>query len=417
MLNENITRVKVTNVFRRNEAARESLIVNVGGANSSKTHSLCQLYIRRLYSKKNWRILVLRKTRPSLKMSVYKQFIDLLKEYGLYDEKNHNKSDMTYTVPGLNSYVCFTSMQDRERMKSTEWHEIWVEEANEFIREDLLFLKTRQYRGVMAKGEISQIRLSLNPVECWIHGLEGKKGVRIIHSTYKDNPFANQQSIETLEGLKDEDETYYKIYALGLWAAAKGLIYNPYIIEQEYPQEYDDEFYGLDFGFNAPSALIGIGLKDQKEAYLNELIYQTKLTNAELIELMKEKIPEDKREKPIYADSEDPNRIQEIADAGFNIIPAFKGPGSVREGIMFCKKFHFHSRADNVNLNKENTAYKWREDKNGNALDEPVKFMDHGQDGKRYAMFTHLKDQYGQSGVEVGVEIDQENSDEDDDKW
>jgi len=34
--------------------------------------------------------------------------------------------------------------------------------------------------------------------------------------------------------------------------------------------------------------------------------------------------------------------------------------------------------------------YKWKEDANGNQLDEPIKEFDHGMDGIRYALFTHF---------------------------
>ena len=66
---------------------------------------------------------------------------------------------------------------------------------------------------------------------------------------------------------------------------------------------------------------------------------------------------------------------------------------SVKDGIDFCKRKIFHTRAENVNLNKERQSYKWKEDKNGNILDEPVKFNNHAMDGKRYGVYTHCKGQ------------------------
>jgi phage terminase large subunit len=40
-------------------------------------------------------------------------------------------------------------------------------------------------------------------------------------------------------------------------------------------------------------------------------------------------------------------------------------------------------------------SYKWKEDKNGLILDEPVKFKDHLMDAMRYAIYTFGKDQLG----------------------
>ena len=126
-----------------------------------------------------------------------------------------------------------------------------------------------------------------------------------------------------------------------------------------------------------------------KDVYLDELIYQTKLTTPELIDLMKDLIPVRKREIPIYADSEDPNAIKQIYDAGFNIIGAQKGKGSVYEGIIFSKHYIWHSKKENINANKERTTYKWKVDRDGKLLDEPVKFRDHFMNCKRYGVYMH----------------------------
>jgi phage terminase large subunit len=36
-------------------------------------------------------------------------------------------------------------------------------------------------------------------------------------------------------------------------------------------------------------------------------------------------------------------------------------------------------------------SYKWKVDKDGKVLDEPVKFMDHAMDAIRYAVFTKFR--------------------------
>ena len=123
---------------------------------------------------------------------------------------------------------------------------------------------------------------------------------------------------------------------------------------------------------------------------MTEKIYQTHLTNQQLIDRLKEVIPEDCRSRNIYGDSAEPARIEEIGGAGFNIMPADK---SVNDVIDFCKRRVFHTRAENVNLNKERQSYKWKENRNGVVLDEPVKFNNHAMDAKRYGIYTHCKGQ------------------------
>ena len=380
--------VPVTRIFRETWKSRAKVIINEGGARSTKSISLCQYVIRKCREKANVKILVLRKTRVSLRLSTYRDFIGLLKEYNIYDETRHNKSDLIYTFE-TKSFVRFSGMDNISQVKSTGWNIVWLEEANEFTKDDYLFIKTR----LSEAGEDNKILMSYNPEICWIQELEEKEGIQFIFSSYKDNPFLEKNYVNMLESLKDEDITYYKIYTLGQRARAGNLIYEPYIMEHFFPN-VRNIWFGLDFGFNHPTALIEVGMQgwDSKDIYLTEQIYQSHLTTPELISLMKEKIPEDKRREPIYADSEDPKAIQEIYESGFNIMPAEKGPGSVRQGILFTKRFKFHTLQENVNLNKEAKRYKWKIDKDGNVLDEPVKFRDDCMNAKRYALFSHLKD-------------------------
>ena len=388
MLNGNERKVEVTNVFRRIEKAKEQTVVLPGGAGSSKSYSLTQFFIfRRLLVRRGYRLLVLRKTRKSNKLSAYKEFIDMLQRYGIYNEKCHNKSDLIYQF--LDNYVLFAGLDDREKIKSTQWHDIWIEESYEFSREDYLFLLPRLYRGALVKGVTPRIYMSFNPFDCWIFDLEGQPKVKFIWSNYKDNPFLNPEYIETLNELENQDQTYYNVYALGRRGVLKDLIYKPYIMETVWPEEFEDGFYGLDFGYNNPSALIEIAEKDA-EYWLTEKLYQTKLTNTMLIEKLKELIPEEKLGWPIYADNAEPARIEEISQAGFIVYPAEK---SVKDGIDLCKSKVFHTRVENENLNSERGRYKYKEDSKGNILDDPVKFHDHLMDAKRYGIYTHCRGQ------------------------
>lgn len=131
--------------------------------------------------------------------------------------------------------------------------------------------------------------------------------------------------------------------------------------------------------------MIKIGIKDNEYWIIDEL-YETKLTNADLIEKMKARGISGN--DYIYADSAEPNRIEELNRAGFMVFPAEK---SVKDGIDFVKRQKLYIYKHCQNTIREIQNYKWKEDKDGNVLDEPVKFMDHSLDAIRYAMYTHNK--------------------------
>lgn len=376
-------KVPYTKVFDKLIQAKQPIIVCVGGARSSKSYSIAQLFIKRMIEEKNKNFLILRKTRPSLKLSTYKLFMDLLQEYEIFDRKNLNMSDLVYKHN--TNYIVFTSIDDPEKIKSTEWNYIWLEEANEFTYDDFIVLKLR----LSGKTDtMNQMILSKNPVDegGWIHQrLEKEPDVALIKSTHKDNPFISDEYRKILYDLKDTDLTFYKIYTLGEYAQLSNLIYSNWDIIEEFPETFSEVIYGLDFGFNNPNALLEIGLKDD-EYYLRERLYQTHMTNQDLISQLKEIISS--QSDTLYADSAEPARIEEIGKAGFNILPANK---SVKDGVDFVKSHKLHIHKESVNLISELRTYKYKEDRNGIVLEDPVKFRDHLMDACRYGLYTHFK--------------------------
>jgi phage terminase large subunit len=395
-------KVEVSDVYVRNHNSTARFLVNKGGARSTKSWSIAQLLCQRFWNDKKRKILVTRKTGPALHLTAYKLVVDLLKEYGFYGSCVHDKSHNTITNNHNGSMFAFMSIDDPEKIKSTEWNYIWMEEATEFTWDDFVICQTR-LSGPTVPSKPNQIILSFNPTDehAWIEqrlvqspAFQGK--VELIHSTYRDNPFLSDEYIEILESLKDQDASAYQIFALGEYGVLTDVIYSPYTLLDTFPERFDETIFGLDFGFNNPTALVQVGVRDKLNHYLEQKLYQTHLTNQQLIDKLKEVIPADKRACPIYADCAEPARIEEIERAGFNIHPSDK---EVKVGIDFCKRFKYFTLASNVDLNKERTSYKWRQDKNGIVLDDPVKFNDHLMDAKRYAIYTHHKNNIHAPGL------------------
>lgn len=375
--------VAVTNIFDRNIRATAPIVVNVGGARSSKSYSILQLILRHFIGEEHKEILIARKTLPSLRLTAYKVFVDLLQDYGYYEKCTHNKSNLT--IKYKSNTIYFLSVDDPEKLKSAEFNYVFMEEANEFRYLDFMTIWMRMSAPTI-DTQPNRMYLALNPSEefSWINQkLIHWDNVQTIKSTYLDNPFLSKEYRKTLEDLKKTDPELYQIYALGEYATLSNIIYQNYTIDRVFPARFTDEYYGLDFGFNNPAALIHVGDYD-KDLYVNEIIYETHLTNPELIDLMAERGVSKK--SPIYADSAEPKSIEDIYKAGYNIHPASK---QVMDGIKTVKTKKLHIHHESVNIIKEIRTYKWRQDKNGDNLDEPVKFNDHCMDAERYAIHTH----------------------------
>ena len=370
-------RVGVTSVYERNREATATTVINVGGARSSKSYSIAQLLIEKLVNESHKNIGICRKTFPALRMSTYNLVIGLLRDYGIYNRDNHNKTEHTYQH-GTNT-IWFFSLDEPEKIKSTEFNYIWMEEGNEFTYEDYVVLKLR-LSGPVRLGERNQIFLSLNPVDGnnWIaKKLILETGVSVIHSTYKDNPFLDKVYVDILISLLDKDPNFHRIYALGEWGKLEHLIYPHYRVVKGMPQEFlAGPVYGLDFGYVNPTALVEVGLREGG-LYWDEKIYQTHLTNSDLIELLKG-LPR----RDIIADSAEPQRIEEIARAGFNIYPSAK---DIQMRIDFCRRQGLNITEWSTNIIREVQGYSRQVDRNGNVLETPVKFNDHAMDAGGYA--------------------------------
>jgi phage terminase large subunit len=379
---KNPAKIKVTNVFLRNAEATTRFVVNEGGTGSSKTYSIAQVFLKLMEEnkKKPTTFSVVRKTLPSLRATAMKDFLDILKSFGLYEESQHNKSDHIYKIG--QSEVAFFSTDDSQKMRGRKHDYVWCNEANELMKEDFVQLNIRTSR---------QMFIDYNPsdMDSWIYTLDPANTTHI-RSTYKDNPFLEASKIREIEAFQNTSEWHWKVYGLGERAISKQTIYTNWELCDRLPDS-GSVFYGLDFGFSHETALVRVKEHDG-HLYEQELIYEPGLTNTKLIERMKELLPLDAE---IHADCEDPNRIEEIANAGFRaIVPCVKGKDSVSFGIDLIQRRKVHILASSVNLIKEKKAYQWRTDRNGTIIEgQPVKAHDHLMDAERYACGGHFADQ------------------------
>lgn len=368
--------LKATPVFHKINQSQARILLNVGSSRSSKTYSLLQYLIIKAIQEPGY-YSVVRKTLPALKSSAYRDFLEILKENQIYNPARHNKSDLSYSIGQSN--IEFFSIDQWDKVKGRKRKDLFINEANELSYDDFVQLSLRT---------TGRIYIDLNPSHDQYHWIETKiktrNDVEIIHSTYKDNSFLDQITIHEIERLRNTDQNLWRIYGLGEMGILENLVYNHWQLVDELPD--GEKVMGLDFGYNDPTALTEVVFKDD-DIYVNELIYERRLTNQDLIRKMNEmNICENTL---IYADSEDPSRIRELQQSGFNVVGADKGKGSVRKGIDDIKARGFYVTKDSANLQKELRSYKWRE-KDGEPTEEPVKFNDHLADSCRYAVHSHL---------------------------
>ena len=376
-------KIEGTPLLEKTLEAQAKTVVHVGGSGSSKSYSMAQAIVTKLLSEQGKRFAVLRKTLPACKRTAYAMIIDILDQGDMYFPQLHNKSDNTYRYN--KNTIWFLGLDDVRKMKSTNLNYVWLEEADEFTYDDYMILKLLCRHPNDLRNHLY---LSLNPVDenGWIPTiLMLEDDVEIIQSTYKDNPFLESDYRKYLNSIGPEAGNYYRVYKLGLWGSLENVIYPDYEVVDDLPGEYQAMAYGLDFGYVNETALVKVCIID-REIYLQERIYKRHLTNSDLIQLLSHEERGD-----IYADDAEPDRIEEIFRAGYNIYPAMK---DVQLGIDLCKRQKLKITKDSVNLLKEIRGYQRKVDKAGNVLEEPVKFHDHLMDAMRYVIYG-LTDRFG----------------------
>lgn len=362
-----------------------------GGAGSGKSVSIAQYFIKGLCSGDGVRRAVLRKTFPSMKLTTYLVLKTILLDWGV-PFKDH-QTDHYFEV-GTNR-LYYLSLDDPEKVKGGEFKEIWLEEATEFNEADFNQLMIRLSRD--RYSEDVHLFLSYNPIDInhWVvkraeAALNQPDKTLVHHSTYKDNiKNLSKSFIDELEGLAAVDENFYRVYTLGLPGVLKNKIYSHFQIEDstKWPWLYLNadclHCYGLDFGFNHPMALVEVWYHED-EYYVKERYYEREKTTDDLRMWMD--LNRISHTDYIFADSAEPDRIEMIGTTGnvtaggttryierFNAYPAKK---DVKAGIDYIKGKRVHICSNSVNLIKEYNNYKYKETKDGDVLDEPVKAFD-----------------------------------------
>ena len=385
-------KIQATTVFQRNWEANNRYIVNIGGSRSTKTYSILQLLIvKAIESTEPLVISIVRKSLPSLRISVMRDFFDILKNLDLYNVENHNKTENTYLLN--NTLIEFFSIDDAQKRRGSKRDILFINEANELTYEDFFQLNIRT---------TTQVYLDFNPSEqFWYNDkLQSRDDITIIHSTYKDNPYLNKEQVNEIERLQHTDLQYYQIYALGQFAGGMDLVYQYIPIDDIPVSSAKLVGLGMDYGFtNDPTTLVEVW-KDNDSVYLNELLYERNLTNQDIADKLSEYGVD--RYIEIIADSAEPKSIEEIRRMGFNIKPAQKGPDSILNGIDILKRKRIHVTKQSVNLIKELNNYKWITDKNGNKLNKPVDAFNHALDAVRYVALNKMKvDNQGRYNISI----------------
>ena len=366
-------------VFEELERISDAKIrVFQGGSRSGKTFNiLLWIIFSYCYKNKNKTISICRKTLPSLKASVLRDFLEILRQNELYSELYHNKTSNEYWLNG--NLIEFFSLDMGSRVRGRKRDLLFVNEANEIDYESWSQLLFRTDGGII---------IDYNPHDQfhWIYDKVLERQDCELHiSTYRDNPFISDVLRKEIERLQYTDPEYWRVYGLGLRGQNRSLVFKFNIIDA-IPDDAKFLAYGLDFGFsNDPSSLCATYVKDD-DMYVKELLYRTGLTNQDISREF-ETLGLDRRDE-VFADSSEPKSIEELYRMGWNV--KGKKKYEINYGIDLVRRYKLHVTKDSTNAIKELESYKFVEDKNGNPTNKPLDANNHFCDSLRYSVVHKL---------------------------
>ena len=371
----------VTTAIKRLLKLKKRIKVVRGGTSAGKTFGIIPILIDRCTKETDLEISIVSESIPHLRRGALKDFLKIMMDLNRYKSDNFNKSTLKYTFSN-GSYIEFFSADQPDRLRGARRTDLYVNECNNITFDAYYQLAIR------TSGDIW---LDYNPASLfWVdREIIGQEDVDFITLTYKDNEALSKTIVQEIEKAKYKTSEYWrnwwKVYGLGQIGSLEGVCITDWR-EIELPKEARLLSYGMDFGYtNDPTTLIA--LYKYNNAYIfDEVIYQKKLLNSDISDLLKANEVTD----IIYADNAEPKSIAELKNYGHTVLPCIKGKDSIVYGINLINQNEIYITSRSKNLIKELQSYIWIVDKEGNKVNKPIDAFNHCIDAARYAITSQL---------------------------
>ena len=328
---------------------------------------------------------------PHLKRGALRDFKKIMQEHRYWDDNAWRESDKVYTFPG-GWQIEFFSVDQPDKLRGGRRDRLVINEANNVSLDAFDQLEVRTKESVF---------LDWNPSSSfWFYEeiLPNRTDVEHIILTYKDNEALSPEIVASIE-MRKNNKAWWQVYGLGQLGEIETRIYTNWTIIDTIPDGARLERRGLDFGYtNDPSTVVAVYRYNEGFVF-DEEMYRKGMTNKAIADFVNN-LPHPST--LTIADSAEPKSIDELKLYGVNVLPAQKGPDSIRQGIQRIQGLPIFVTKRSTNLIKEYRNYLWLTDRDGKVLNQPTPGQDHALDGARYAV-TSLYPSHHQSSVPLAI--------------
>lgn len=357
------------------QSGKYTIISNYGGTRSGKTYSTLQLLYLILISDNHHDLMisVVSRSVPHLKRGCIRDFETILDSNDRTGFVDVNKTDMLYTFKN-NNRIEFFSADNAGKLHGAARDILYVNECNYINEEKIkqLFVRTTGVKFI-----------DYNPsAQFWIDNYKSREDFIEFHSTYLDNEYLTKEQIREIESNRNNSR-WWAIYGEGKEYLREGLCYPKVIFDKPGSHHFENPIYGLDFGWNDPTAMVRCEI-DGNKIYVDSVFCSRGLDVTDIKTRIWQYC---KKGCLIIADSSAPQIIHELKNVGIPIKPCVKGNNSVYEGVQLVNSFEIHCCADQTTqLAKEFKSYAYEQDDDGNYLDTIEDKNNHCMDALRYCI-------------------------------
>jgi phage terminase large subunit len=361
--------IKATPVFEKNWNALQSgnykYIINSGSSRSSKTFSILQIFWLIAWSKPRTKLAVFRNTKKDCKDTILQ---DMLKYYPTlpnYNLISFNKTESVFSFPN-GSAINIEGTDDELKVHGFHSDYLWFNEFYKMPKSTFDQLDMRCSNTVF---------MDYNPVgKLWSDDLVKQDNAILIHSTFKDNPFCPEEQKNKILSYdpnnpynveqRTADNYMWQVYGLGLKAEKPNRIFKGWntLIESDFYKLPYQSYFGLDFGLSAASALVEMKFDGDENYFFHERLYCPLNDIKGSLADEFERLGIEKHKQIICDSGNELNKeeARKLKNAGYNVINAKKGSGSISAGIETIQKSKIHYTRESYNIENEYENYSWK---------------------------------------------------------
>lgn len=390
--------MQVTTALRKIIALVKKIRVVQGGQGAGKTIAILMLLINHASSNAGKEIIIASAELTKMRLTVIKDFVKVMKAFGIYSDARFISGTL-YRFPN-GSFIKFIGLDKEDVGKGFRGDVLYINEA------DKIGFET--YREIASR--FKNIYIDFNPnAKFWVHDeLITRDDCDFITLTFQDNEFLAQEEKDEIllyfekgYGFKydgREPSEYpepiskywankWRVYGLGEVGILEGAVFENWEQIDEIPAEAKLAGAGVDFGFVNPAAWILV-YKLDGHYYFDQLIYETKLTNQDMAEMV---IANNFESALAYADSAEPKSIAEIRRLGVNIHPCDNKHDLINFAVKVLNQDTFYVTKRSVETIDELLGYVWDKDSKGVPTGKPKKHNDHAMNALCYFVATEGK--------------------------